>query len=83
MSERRPEPREVGDIVEQFLREHGFDGLWNFDGECACELSDISPAACMTEDCKAGYRQPCDCGDHEWHIGDLRVPRSEEVKDEG
>lgn len=56
----------------------GFDGLYNVVGGCGCQVSDLSPASCMTEDCRAGHKVPCDpetCdvgGKCEWHIGDHR-----------
>lgn len=32
----------VRQIIEKFLCENGHDGLFNADGECGCELSDLS-----------------------------------------
>lgn len=66
-------------IVKQHLIEHGYDGLYNSRGDCGCETSDLSPGACLEEQCAAGYRVPCDpetcpvegkCG---WHIAGRRA----------
>ena len=57
-------------IVEEYIRIHKFDGLWNGDIECACEASRLFP--CDEPDhehCKVGYKIDCDCGEHDWHIG--------------
>jgi hypothetical protein len=59
------------EIVEQYLRENGFDGLYLQD-ECACAVDDLAPCDGPTIDCTAGYRAPCDCGEHDFHIQELR-----------
>lgn len=56
----------VIEILREYLKDNGFDGLCNED--CGCESPDLSPGNCLAEDCQAGYRVPCDCGDHDWHI---------------
>ena len=51
----------VKEIVEKFLREKGYDGLYNDDIECGCHLGDLIP--CQSEGieyCKAGKLVPCD-----------------------
>lgn len=61
-------------IVKFYLAEKGFDGLYNMDGDCACDVTDLSPMSCMTEECKPGYREKCNpetCeldGDCDFHI---------------
>ena len=60
----------VIEIVEHSLRTQGYDGLFDAYGDCACILGDLSPADCMTPDCLAGYKWPCNCGEgHEFHVG--------------
>lgn len=56
-------------IVESHLRANGYDGLVSDDRECACLVSDLAPCSEMMETCVAGYRVPCDCGDHDYHVG--------------
>lgn len=60
----------VKEILKQWLKEHGYDGLYIPD-ECACELDDIAPCCCQESvlACEPGYKTPCDCGDHNFHIG--------------
>lgn len=63
------ETMNVKEIIKKYLQENFFDGLY-CPGECACELDDLFP--CGEGDlvhCQPGYRGPCDCGDHDFHIG--------------
>jgi len=72
----------VTEIVAEYLREHGYDGLCANEGECACEIGDLAPCGEMQDDCWAGHKLPCDCGEgHDWHIGKLPdAPQAEEPK---
>ena len=46
------------DIIKSYLTENGYDGLYNSNGECACELSDLAPCGDLyATDCAAGYKQ--------------------------
>jgi len=64
----------VTEIVKAYLEEHGYDGLFNADGECACVLSDLFPCAAPCDSCQPGYRVDCDAetcdfgGDCDFHI---------------
>lgn len=60
----------VHDIIERYLRENGFDGLY-YAGECACSVDDLAPCGNINENCEAGYLLSCDCGEHDWNIGRL------------
>jgi len=43
-------------IVEDWLKEHNYDGLCNQDRECGCTTDDLMPCNAPHEtDCKAGY----------------------------
>ena len=59
----------VYEIVKAYINNNGYDGLFNADGECACEKDDLDPCGEMSGECYAGYKFPCDCGDHDYHIG--------------
>lgn len=70
----------VRDILTGYLRQQGFDGLWS-DNECACTTDDLRPCDGIQLDCAAGFKIPCDCGDHDWHIGpreSVPIPAHEE-----
>jgi hypothetical protein len=58
------------DVVKNALKEQGYDGLFNEDADCACELSDLFPCYSPSAECLAGYKSPCpsSCGEHDWHI---------------
>lgn len=61
----------VEEIVEAYLKEHGFDGLYT--DYCACKIGDIAPCGEIQGNCEAGYLLPCDgsCegGKCDFHIG--------------
>ena len=59
-------------MVEESLRAGGFDGLWNANAECACKRGDLFPCGEPGAECMAGYEQPCDCGEHNFHISPQR-----------
>ena len=47
----------VREIVKDWLIHHGYDGLYNDNGECGCIIDDLIP--CQSEgieECKAGYK---------------------------
>jgi hypothetical protein len=56
------------DITKKYLKENGFDGLFNADGNCACKNDDLMPCGESSNDCTAGYLAPCKCGEHYFHI---------------
>lgn len=60
----------VEDIVRDYLRIHGYDGLHDGD-DCGCLAGNLAPCGQIGTFCEAGIRLPCPptCGDHEWHIG--------------
>lgn len=61
--------KDVGQIISDCLKEHGYDGLFNPDGDCACSFDDgLFPCDQVDTDCVPGYEAPCDCGDHDYHI---------------
>lgn len=64
----------VTSILREALRDRGYEGLWNEDIDCACLVEDLCP--CMGDGillCRPGYILPCpcDCGEHEFHVGIL------------
>jgi hypothetical protein len=59
------------EIIMLYLVSNGFDGLY-FPGDCGCEVADIMPCGEPSRDCQPGYKGPCDCGDHDWHIGAVK-----------
>ena len=56
------------EIVKKYLKDHGYDGLFDRDGECACETDDLFPCDNPSAFCRPGYKELCDCGDHDFHI---------------
>ena len=67
----------VVQMVERFLRKNGYDGLFQPEGPCGCELGDIAPCGQIGGDCEAGYKVPgcnSDCGEG---CGARLLPRQE------
>ena len=58
----------VQEILRSWLTKHGYDGLFNGDGHCACLRVNLMPCCSYCAGCEPGYLAPCDCGDHNWHI---------------
>lgn len=57
------------DVMKQWLKEHGYDGLFSNEGECACLLHDLAPCTGDISECEPGYKVKCrgDChlaGEH-------------------
>lgn len=70
--------KSVQEIVLDYLEANGFDGLYT-EGECACDKSNLAPCLGDSMWCLAGYKGPCDCGDHDYHIGPKRGLEKKEV----
>ena len=60
----------VRDIVTEWLRTNGYDGLVEKDGECGCRLEDLFPCGDVyAQWCVAGHEVKCTCGAGcGWHI---------------
>ena len=52
----------VIEMVKRYLIDNGFDGLYNEELECGCELADLEPCDALQSNCKAGYKHPGDMG---------------------
>jgi hypothetical protein len=50
----------VKDILTEYLKEHGYDGLCNLDLECGCGVKDLFMCQCPTDECEPAYRWVCD-----------------------
>jgi len=52
----------VKDIIMEYLNTHGYDGLYDGQGECVCCLEDLIPCSCSEYclECQPGYLQPGD-----------------------
>lgn len=63
------------EILELWLKAHGYDGLYEEYGECACKLGDLCPCDASPEGCRPGYLSrpgPEDDPDCEWVISEQR-----------
>jgi len=69
---------DVKDIVLEYLKENGYDGLYNSDEECGCMADDLflcegCPAACLP-----GYDQGPRNGCDFFYIGPEKASKEEE-----
>lgn len=71
----------VKDFVKECLEEYGYGGLYNEEDGCACETQDLAPCGSIKDDCQAGFLEPCDCGDHDFHVV-VPIEEEEEMSDE-
>jgi len=46
----------IKEIVEEWLIENGYDGLFNTD--CGCRIGDLMPCMEPQDDCEAGFLKP-------------------------
>lgn len=54
----------VYEIVQEYLKKNGYDGLATDD--CGCELSDLFPCGAEgVEKCEVGHKEDCDPEAHE------------------
>ena len=64
----------VKKIVENYLKEAGYEGLFSADAECGCELSDLIPCDNPCGDCEPGYKHQCPEGhEFDWIITPSRI----------
>lgn len=74
----------VKEIVEKWLKDNGYDGLWSENGECGCALGENFMGCDCTgvDECSSGFKTKCDpetcpaSGHCEYHIG----PKKEKEK---
>jgi len=73
---------EIKKIVEQYLRDHRYDGLCNvnIDIECGCIIDDLMPCGEPEIDCCAGINNPQVAKDYnyDFFICPLAEPPEEE-----
>ena len=72
----------IREIVEKWLKENGYDGLYNWSENCACCLDDLFVCGALSGGCEAGMKKmgcSTECGEGcDFHI----VPKEKEQPDE-
>ena len=74
---------ELKQIVSAWLKENGYDGLYNPPNECRCRLGDLMPCGEPNLFCKAGHEEKAPPGSNfdfliypgkveNWEIGEIR-----------
>lgn len=49
--------KDVKDVLIEYLKENHFDGLFNADGDCACEICDLRPCDSDFSECFPGHKR--------------------------
>ena len=47
----------VKEIVEKYLKENKFEGLYS--SECGCDIEDLMPCGSLIDKCIPGHRKDC------------------------
>lgn len=73
----------IKEIVEKYLKEHGFGGLFSPSCECACRNSDLFPCEgdYMSTDCEPGYEVPGNGDEVDGEEIDFYIRRAKSTKD--
>ena len=50
---------DVKEIVEEYLKANGYDGLYNYVG-CGCALDDLDACGEISPCCEPGYKRICE-----------------------
>ena len=63
------------EILTEWLRANGFDGLCNIEIGCGCDVDDLNPCGDCAMDCVPAYKNRCDpnCGSPCDFFGDTSV----------
>jgi hypothetical protein len=48
----------VKEVVRSFLEDNGYDGLFNSEFDCGCDLEELMPCEDYFSDCECGYKHP-------------------------
>ncbi len=62
------EEKTVREIVQEWLEDHGYDGLVADGGVCGCLTDNLIPCDEPCETCIAGYKGPDPDGESEWLV---------------
>ena len=65
----------IGDLVKRLLEINGFEGLYNADFECGCQLDDLVPCAEDCTKCRPGFRAQWDAEEECWLMGAEKVKK--------
>ena len=50
----------VLEIVKEYLEKNSYDGLFDDDNECGCEIKDLAPCGGLEDNCESGHKFYCD-----------------------
>jgi len=51
------------EIIDKYLRDNGFDGLYHEELECGCTIDRLMLCDSCPDQCQAGHKIPCDPGE--------------------
>jgi len=50
----------VSEIIKEYLKKNGYDGLCDHYNECGCELDDLAPCGGLEYNCEPGHKFYCE-----------------------
>ena len=56
------------EIIAQYLRANGYDGIGRDEDDCACLVDDLGWCGGILPECYAGYRVPCETCEQDFRI---------------
>jgi len=65
---RKANTLDIQTIIKDWLKDHGYDGLYNINGECGCGIDDLMPCMDYCGGCKPGYKIPDPSGEYNFLI---------------
>lgn len=74
----------VKEIVADYLKANGYDGIFNETAHCACDLDDLMPCWHNNADeCEPGYKVKCGgCDEYSWCIHEDKGYQCETEEDD-
>ena len=79
----------VKTILSEYLKQHGYDGLFNAELECGCTIDDSFPCEADFSECEPAYKLECPCeneGEHEaceykdWCMGNVKPKKNKQLR---
>jgi hypothetical protein len=67
-------------IIIEYLKAHGYDGLYSPDMECACHMENLCPCEDSIDQCEPGYSGPDPSGESDYRIYVSKKWRDKTIK---
>ncbi len=61
------------EIVKEYLKKNGYDGLCNPEIPCGCGLDDFQPCGEDFAECEPAYKNTCKTCRRDWYCSERKV----------